>query len=768
MKSSSEQPTRHPVVGCTVASIQALPQAIVLARSFRQFHPEAEFVILIVGRPSQLIVVPDATVWGLGDLALAPGEEWRLPMLHRGRELVDLLRPAFLKSLLSRNAETVAWFECSTLLFAPLSSAELPDGDCVVAATEAIQNNFGDSGRSFIAVRSGAEPHLQVWFERAPQDSLDDKSLFDAVPHRVIASPTFAAAYWNLDPKSFASSPRGYEVSGQPLRSFDFRGYDPDQSHLLSKYQGLEPRILLSQYPAIAQFCDQYRDRLLESRAQQPGPETPFEFFADGSRIDQRMRRLYRDALAKFRRGETPEPPSPFGPAGEKEFLQWLNEPMTNAGSPVTRYMLAVREDREDVKSAFPDPLGTDAAAFRNWYHLFGRRELDLPSIVVPGRESRAAEVEAPILAVNIAGYFQAELGLGVAARSIVSALKAAEVPFNTLNFGATANRQAHPFAGRHTQDASDMNLVVVNPDQLSVFAEETGPALRHGRYTIGVWFWEVEDFPPAYQGAFNYVDEIWVASDFMRETFLKVSGKPVFKYVLPVEPPQIDSSLTRAALGLPQGFVFLFTFDLLSVLERKNPLGLIKAFIQAFPKPGGAVLVIKTINGDKRLLEMEKLRYAARGRSDIVLMDGYLSAVENNTLTALADCYVSLHRSEGFGLTLAEAMALAKPTIATAYSGNLEFMTANNSYLCPALRCKVGPDRDPYPRESFWSEPDIYSAAELLRHVYENPAEALARGRRGADDLRAAHSAQRAGALMREQLTAIRRRRQALAAFGT
>src|SRR5207248_9857331 len=186
-----------------------------------------------------------------------------------------------------------------------------------------------------------------------------------------------------------------------------------------------------------------------------------------------------------------------------------------------------------------------------------------------------------------------------------------------------------------------------------------TGPELRHGRYTIGVWFWEVEDFPKAFHGAFNYVDEIWVASEFMRETFLKVSPKPVFKYLLPVLPPQIDSSLSRADLGLPDNFIFLFSFDLLSVLERKNPLGLIKAFITAFRDREGPVLVIKTINGDKRVLDLEKLRYGVRGRSDIILKDGYLSQIENNTFTGMADCYVSLHRSEGFGLTIAEAMAL-------------------------------------------------------------------------------------------------------------
>jgi hypothetical protein len=142
-------------------------------------------------------------------------------------------------------------------------------------------------------------------------------------------------------------------------------------------------------------------------------------------------------------------------------------------------------------------------------------------------------------------------------------------------------------------------------------------------------------------------------------------------RYILGREVDQFERTLAEFwgvnyAVGVGNGMdaIFLFGFDFLSVLERKNPLGLIKAFATAFSKEEGPALVIKTINGDRRTLEMEKLKYASRGRSDIILMDGYLSQIENSTVTAFSDCYVSLHRSEGFGLTIAEAMALGKPTM--------------------------------------------------------------------------------------------------------
>ena len=147
---------------------------------------------------------------------------------------------------------------------------------------------------------------------------------------------------------------------------------------------------------------------------------------------------------------------------------------------------------------------------------------------------------------------------------------------------------------------------------------------------------------------------------------------------------------------------MFLFVFDFFSVLERKNPLGLIEAFTRAFRPGEGPMLVIKTINGDSQRSTISK-RCAPRRRAgrDILVIDEYYSAEEKNALLGLCDCYVSLHRSEGLGLTMAEAMGLGKPVIATGYSGNLDFMTPENSYLVDYMMGAVPADCDPYPRGS-------------------------------------------------------------------
>ncbi len=201
-----------------------------------------------------------------------------------------------------------------------------------------------------------------------------------------------------------------------------------------------------------------------------------------------------------------------------------------------------------------------------------------------------------------------------------------------------------------------------------------------------------------------------------------------------PVQRP--DAAAEPLRLGVPEGFLFLFVFDYLSTIQRKNPVGLIEAFKRAFAPGEGARLLIKTINGPLRPLAEEEVLWAADGREDIHVVDRSLSGAELAGLMAACDCYASLHRAEGFGLTLAEAMAIGKPTIATGYSGNVDFMDAENSYLVDYTIGRVGPECEIYPPEGEWADPSVEHAAELMRRVYEQPREAERRGARAAQDI--------------------------------
>jgi len=238
-------------------------------------------------------------------------------------------------------------------------------------------------------------------------------------------------------------------------------------------------------------------------------------------------------------------------------------------------------------------------------------------------------------------------------------------------------------------------------------------------------------------------------------------TSKPAHVVPLPVETLQ-RSGLTRADVGLPDGFAFLFCFDFLSVVERKNSHGLVEAFERAFASGDGPTLVIKTINGEKRAADLAVLERRTAHRDDIVVVDGYRSPEERDVLVALCDCYVSLHRSEGYGLTMAEAMAAATPVIATAYSGNLAFMDEENSLLVPYRMTRIPPGCDPYPAGAEWAEPDLDAAAKLMRYVYENQEEARALGRRAQEDILRRGSPLQTGRFVAGRLDDVRAERAA------
>jgi glycosyltransferase involved in cell wall biosynthesis/SAM-dependent methyltransferase len=358
---------------------------------------------------------------------------------------------------------------------------------------------------------------------------------------------------------------------------------------------------------------------------------------------------------------------------------------------------------------------------------------------------------------VNVVGFFRAEFGQGEAARRVVAALERTDVPFTTVTYDRIPHRQEHPFVDRKSA-LLPANIVCLNAEHLVQFAADSGRDLLRNRYSAGLWFWETSRFPQQFRQALDYVDEVWVASDFVREAVQAETAKPVLTFPLPVLVPQ-PTAVTRAELGLPEdAFVFLFVFDFFSTLARKNPLGLIDAFTRAFPEPAGALLYLKSINGDRSTAELARIREAVGGRPDIVLSDGYVEGDRLTALTALCDCYVSLHRSEGFGLTIAEAMAFGKPAIATAYSGNLAFMDEESGYLVPYTLASLDAAVGPYPAGTVWAEPDLDEAARLMRHVVEEPEEARRRGELGKAAVESRQSVERAAGFLAERVGKIER----------
>jgi glycosyltransferase involved in cell wall biosynthesis len=353
---------------------------------------------------------------------------------------------------------------------------------------------------------------------------------------------------------------------------------------------------------------------------------------------------------------------------------------------------------------------------------------------------------------VNLIGYLGSEMGVGEAGRQMLSALSAAAVSRAAISI-PSISRQGHEFNGDGIDEARyPVNLICANADMMVELAAQLGSIL-HGRYSAGLWWWEVDRFPRRFNAAFAYLDEVWVGSEHIRGAVAAASPIPVHQVTIPVVPVE-PSSADRDSLGLPGGFLFLFAFDYLSDFERKNPLGVIEAFTKAFEPGSGASLVIKSINADRDPGGRERLESAAARHPDVTVIDGYLDAADKNAMVAAADCFVSLHRSEGFGLLLAEAMYFGVPTIATRYSGNLEFMTDQNSYL---VECEIGPIEGSKIYSGHWAEPDTGAAAAIMQEVFEDPDSAGDRGRRGAADIRQAHSPEAAGRVIDERLEELR-----------
>ncbi|MGO9248180.1 MAG: glycosyltransferase, partial [Solirubrobacteraceae bacterium] len=497
-----------------------------------------------------------------------------------------------------------------------------------------------------------------------------------------------------------------------------------------------------------------------------------YRMLPSGVEFSSRLRRLYEIALE---RREVQG--SPFTQDGCESFMSWLASLAPAAPPGVNRLLAELYGTRQDLQEAFPDVAGADHPAFLRWAKEYG--PIDEPALALLDAEASdpPAEPSAPPVAVaddsaparppeprsvawgvNVVGYFRSELGTGEAARQVVHALDARGVPLLPVH-GRTIppNRQGHAFTHLdYTAAHFPVNLICMNADMLEEFAAQAGPEFFESRYSIGTWFWEVERFPQRWTAAFDHVDELWLPTEHIVRAVGPLASVPVTKITLPVEIPPIVPR-ARAELDLPEGFLFLFSFDHHSVFERKNPLAVIDAYTQAFEPDSGAVLVIKSINAASAPKDHERLLAAARERSDVHVIDGYLSPESKNSMVAACDCYVSLHRAEGFGLTMAEAMYLGKPVIATGYSGNLDFMTAENSLLVDHRMVPIGPDTAPYPVEGRWAEPDVAHASRQMRRVFDDREQAAERGRRAAEDIRRTHSAAVAGEIMARRLDEIR-----------
>lgn len=589
-------------------------------------------------------------------------------------------------------------------------------------------------------------------------------------------------------------SPGGPEADELPMVLLDLSRTGTDTPWLLD-VEADPPRVLLSTHPQLAALvADRLRARSESGRP--PAAHTPrLTVTSAGLELGPVLRTAFRDAA--------PSGPDAFTADGTT-LRSWLLECLPpGAPAGVARYLAAIRATRPDLVAAFPAVPGDDAPGLREWALRHGttEREHDADLLTaaagvggnLPEGASTVARTRIPgarrlrdavrslgrrrdrprTSGVNLVGYLAGELGIGQSARQVRAALLAAHVPVatETISLRLTSRQEADQAV--HEALGHDMTLLCVNAAQTAAVTAASG-GLWSGSHRIGYWYWEIETFPASEHGGFDHVDEVWVATDFVRDAIAPHANVPVVTLTPPLwrDPPA--SPIGRRELGLPEDRpVVLFVFDYLSTAERKNPWGAVEAFRRAVApitrggegdvggddvtEPGRPLLVLKSINGDRRPRDAERLRLLAAGDPDIRLLEDYQSADDVAGLMGCCDVYLSLHRSEGLGLTIADAMSLGKPVVATAYGGNMEFMDDATGYLVPWSPVGIPEGCPPYPVGAVWADPDLDAAARLLQMVLADPGAASLVGQRAADSLREGHSAPVAGHRMERRLEEIR-----------
>lgn len=422
-------------------------------------------------------------------------------------------------------------------------------------------------------------------------------------------------------------------------------------------------------------------------------------------------------------------------------FLRLLGHPIPGVG--LTPLQGLIYLSRPDVQREYPLPDHT--ASVIDWFYRHGVQEHHLWPFLSPEELMRCPQesIEASVsrhtavpgttgkktqhpFGVNLIGYVHGQLGIGEDVRMVGRALKAAGVPFVMLNFPPGKDIPQNDFSMvEHVAEKGPyaFNIFCMTAMETARYFAEQGQEQFQGRYNIGYWPWELSRWPEEWKDLTRLVDEVWVSSRHTYDSLSLFSSVPVLIMPLPVELGPI-SPKPRQDFGLPeQSYLFCFSFDLNSSIYRKNPQGCVKAFRQAFPLAGRAGeravgLVIKTHAPACRNREWIDLKRLAREDPRIHIVESTLSRPDLLALYKCCDCFLSLHRAEGFGRGIAEALLLGLHVITTGYSGNVDFCSPPQADLCRYRLVRIKKGQYPFGEGQFWAEPDLDHVAELMRGV--------------------------------------------------
>lgn len=752
----------------TICSNNYVPMAKVFVESARRHHPDATLYLCLADEK-----VTEADFYPAG-CEVVTAESLAIPdfrdfaFRYDVMEFNTAVKPFMIRHLLARGHDSVLYLDPDIEVFAPLAHvfALLDEGASFVLTPHltrpAERDEFPDDlgimragvyNLGFLGVGAGdeADEVLRWWSRRLQHQCVNDlaRGLFvdqkfmDLVPGfaggaRVLRETAYNVAYWNLHQRSLVEENGRWLVDGRPLRFFHFSGIDPSGLSRLSKHTEAfqEPNLL----PALRSLMRHYAEQVLANgHGSVPNGTYAYGRFASGTPIPAPVRWMFRDNHVSWSGGD------PFD--SYEEYLHLPSAHGSGSSAQGVTNLMQYLHQREPYLRATYDLANRDGvAAYTDWFagharSLLKDRRLVEPVIVRAGRAQTRARTRRPPVKgalgepdVTVIGYLRLALGVGEAGRQMLRTLhhagiEARGLPIQFNSKSAAVDRSLEV----HFEDRSAARLQVfnVNADQLPYVIDQLGPRLRADAYRTIMPFWELEEFPAPLLGAFDLVDEVWAPTRFIQTMLTRRLTKPVLHMPVPLTfeaPP----AAPRSVFGLPaRTFLFFFAFDYLSFVGRKNPLALVRAFKAAFRKGGDrheVALVIKTLNAEAAPEEGRALREALRDDPDVILIERTLSREETLQLIQSCDAVASLHRSEGLGLLIAEAMALGKPVVSTDYSATTELVSPRTGW---PVDFKLVPVRDgeyAFPSGQVWAEPDEAHAAWQLRRVFQERDEAQRR----------------------------------------
>ena len=633
----------------------------------------------------------------------------------------------------------------------------------------------------------------QRWIDLVP-------SLFDGVwIHR---DPGCDIAYWNLPERPISRKGDTYWCRGHQVKFFHFSGYSPDEPRRISK-RIPESGAALESNAAVAELFETYRALLLKHGYETNSRwQYAFGHFTNGVPVPQIARRVWKEMREQGMRW--PEPLDSENPSGfyqwllqpvdnrspvinrladyvyrsrldvqrafpdhrglhRRDFVRWYvstgiqEHQIPEAFAQEMRASLADTASLVERRAMAAQPLFSRLRASR-----WGRKLASLPQVqrirrwlypapvistpvVQPARPAAiSATSDALEGGLNVVGYLSAETGVGEVPRALIRALQGRGYPVAITHLDNPDGARRNDRSALELPEGTpySVNLFAVNADGWASVRQLLGPKVIEGRRNIGFWFWEIARFPQEWMDRFEGLHEIWVGSTFVQQTVGAVSPIPVIVMGAPVV-MRSPSSLSRGDLNLPADkFLFLYAFDMLSVPERKNPLGVVEAYRLAFePHFKDTHLVLKA-NHLHRFPEWRQRLREAVASVNGTLIEETLDREHVNALYCLADAYVSLHRSEGFGLTVAEAMRMGKPVIATDYGGPHDFLNQSNGYPVRYRLVELERDYGPYRAGNVWADPDVEHAAELMQRVFSHPEERARKAEQAAQDIERCYGA--------------------------